>query len=64
MKRTVYADKDEIYSRLMAERTAALGNKELKSIPKYRKMWWGGRAEGLEWAANLIRDWAGEEEPT
>jgi hypothetical protein len=63
MKRTVYADKDEIYSRLMADRDAALASASITGMPKYRKQYWSARARGLEYAAHLIRDWAGETEP-
>jgi hypothetical protein len=62
MKRTVYADKDEIYSRLMAERDNSLGNIP-RSLNQRRREFWRGRAEALEYAAHLIRDWAGEDEP-
>lgn len=63
LKRTIYADKDGLYSQIMVERTAASGNAGLSSLPKYRRQYWLGRANGLEWAANIIRDWAGEHEP-
>lgn len=63
LKRTIYADKDGLYSQIMVERTAAAGNAGLSSLPKYRRQYWLGRANGLEWAANIIRDWAGEHMP-
>jgi hypothetical protein len=63
LKRTIYADKDGLYNQIMVERIAASGNAGLSSMPKYRRQYWLGRANGLEWAANIIRDWAGEHEP-
>jgi hypothetical protein len=63
MKRTIYADRDGLISQLQNARQAALGNKDLARLPKYRKMWWGGRAEGLDYAISLLQDWAGESMP-
>lgn len=63
MKRTIYADRDGMISQLQNAQQAALGNKDLAGMPKYRRMWWGGRAEGIGFAIALLRDWAGEEEP-
>lgn len=63
MKRTIYADKSEIYSRLMAEAETARGNSLLTAIPRYRREYWKGKHDGFVHAAAIIRDWAGEEEP-
>jgi hypothetical protein len=63
LTRTIYADKDGIYNRIMVERTEALSNSTLTNLPRYRKAEWKARAEGLGWAAKLICDWAGEQEP-
>ena len=63
MKRTIYADKDGMYNRLMAEWVQATEASEMKGLPRYKLEFWRGKAEGLRFAANMISDWAGEEEP-
>jgi hypothetical protein len=63
MKRTIFADKDGIISQLQVLRKTALDNKDLASMPKYRRMWWDGQADGLRSAIRLLEDWAGENEP-
>lgn len=63
MKRTIYADKDEIYNRLMAEAQTAKDNSLLTTIARYRQEYWKGKHDGFVHAAAIIRDWAGEEEP-
>lgn len=60
MKRTIYADKDEIYNRLMTEAETAKGNSLLTAIPRYRREYWKGKHDGFVHAAAVIRDWKGE----
>jgi hypothetical protein len=59
--RTIYAGKDEIYSRLMIDRDHALEIAASERLPRYRRTYWMGKAEGLQVAARLVRDWAGTE---
>lgn len=63
VKRTVYADKDGIVSRLQNERQQSQASAGLATLPRYRREFWRGKAEGLEVAIRLLQDWAGEEEP-
>jgi hypothetical protein len=63
LKRTIYADRDEMVSRLQVERVQAQADAALTYIPRYKREYWRGRAEGLDLAIGMLRDWAGEEEP-
>jgi hypothetical protein len=63
LKRTVYGDKDDIYERLITEQGTAHRNSLSTASPRYLREFYRGRAEGLEYAAHLIRDWASETEP-
>jgi hypothetical protein len=63
MKRTIYADKDGMISRLQVQYQAAKDNVGTPNMPKYRRMFWAGKAEGIESAIRLLLDWAGETEP-
>ncbi len=62
MKRIINADRDGLVIALQNERLAALDNAALTDVPRYRRMRWEGRAEGLAFAIKLLQDWTGDEE--
>lgn len=61
--RTIFADKDGMYSQLMVDRDHALTNASLEDLPRYKRQYWKGLAHGLEKAARLIQNWQGEQMP-
>lgn len=63
MKRTIYADRDGMVSQLQVERQQAQADAALPGIPRHRREYWRGRAEGLGLAIKMLQDWAGEDEP-
>lgn len=63
MKRTIYADRDGMISQLQVDRQQAQAIAALTYIPRYKREYWRGRAEGLEVAIKMLQDWAGEESP-
>lgn len=63
LNRTIYADREGMISQLQTDRDQAQANAETESLLRYRREYWRGRAEGLNLAISLLRDWAGEEEP-
>jgi hypothetical protein len=63
MKRTIYADRDGMVSQLQNQQMQARANAMMTSLPKYRRQFWEGKAEGLQSAIRMLQDWAGENEP-
>lgn len=63
LTRAVYGTKDQIIAQLQVEQQQAEADSKLSNILVKRREYWRGRAEGLDLAIKLLRDWAGEEEP-
>ncbi len=63
LTRTIYADRDGLIAELIAERDASRRCAMLPDITRYRRHYWNGRVDGLDFAIALLRDWRGEDEP-